>query len=74
MSFYDEHCRGCAAHTYERCSLKPEYGVLKCPCTICLIKGMCRVDCDAIQTYSSNVRDSLFKKVKDNRDEYPEDI
>ncbi len=43
-------CKGCFTYTYidttSRCNISVIKGVNKCPCRICLIKGICITPCD----------------------------
>ncbi len=46
-------CKGCRSYLESDCDLaeKQETILIKCPCLICLIKGMCRDACEDHKTY-----------------------
>lgn len=55
MGYLDEECKGCLVHAEHLCSKLPTCGPLKCPCLVCLIKGICENDCEAIEYYAEKV-------------------
>ncbi len=53
-----ELCKGCKSYwnIYKNelnCSVDPIKDNKQCPCTVCLIKGMCRESCEEFREYGS---------------------
>ena len=55
MASGDEMCKGCYAFSNERlsCIVEPYYKGEYCPCLSCLLKMICRVDCDLFHKYAN---------------------
>jgi hypothetical protein len=45
MSLYRESCKGCIFHEYASCLLINLRESKRCPCRICIIKGICSQHC-----------------------------
>jgi len=59
-------CQGCRAHEEGTCiavdhQLKAE---VKCPCVICLVKGMCKEGCDDYQLYWYKWKEHIYIRPK----------
>lgn len=52
MGYRDEECKGCLGYGDHLCDMLPNCKSLKCPCLICLIKGMCQANCEAVRNYA----------------------
>ena len=54
MANYNESCRGCVYYKYKveilKCTKNRKAGY-QCPCSICIVKTMCRKDCDEFSVF-----------------------
>lgn len=55
-TYYVEECRGCALHVSSTPCTPSTFNqdTSKCPCNICLIKGMCAIPCGDLKLFMSN--------------------
>ncbi len=45
----ESYCEGCKSYLEETCTIADKFP--DCPCTVCLIKGVCALGCEAYDTY-----------------------
>jgi len=60
-----DYCKGCltARCRYTTYSgYKTETGIVECPCSICLIKMVCKRECDSYIEFIANANNHLIKE------------
>ncbi len=57
-----KECKGCHVFMDHRCSFTDPKYVDKCPCKICLIKGVCETACEEYIHYYDKWHEERFEK------------
>lgn len=55
-------CRGCHVHMTHTCSFTRAEDIDKCPCKMCLIKGVCNTACEEYEHYYDVWHEKRFEQ------------
>jgi len=55
VATYKKHCRGCPSFKGRDCSFQTRNSKGKCPCSLCVVKSMCRSYCDKWHSWADSV-------------------
>ena len=53
---YNENCKSCNEFNNSRCPFVNYNKHNECPCTVCLIKTMCKKPCEAFDKFKSYIK------------------